>query len=170
MNAEFRKKVIFAYFVIVALGAVLSYLTYKAGNSAISASTPLLEDKLPILKNISKLQVTIMELEPILYEYYATMDRRNYLHRYGSTTEKIDSLLNSISHSYPSGAEIEDINITFGELLTLASKMDDTMNQRPVDWDHARELLVIISSYSNQVNSLLHLIVEKVEKTVLEGG
>ena len=61
---------------VLLLGIALCTFVYLNGRSVQEVSTPLLRQQLPALQLISHLQLEVAAQEPVLYEYYATIDQR----------------------------------------------------------------------------------------------
>jgi hypothetical protein len=71
-----QNRVRLAFAAVLLLGAALSAFVYLNGRAVLEVSEPLLHRQLPLLETLSRLQLKVAEQKPILYEYYATTERR----------------------------------------------------------------------------------------------
>ncbi|MGD8790769.1 MAG: hypothetical protein PVH05_14920, partial [Burkholderiales bacterium] len=90
-----RIRVIFAG--VLLLGIVLSVFVYMNGRAVQNVSEPLLRQQLPALQMISNLQLMVAAQEPILYQYYSTVDRTEFRRRYQLNDDEIRRTLERLS-------------------------------------------------------------------------
>ncbi len=100
-------------FVIVAavlmLGIALSTYVYRNGQSVLEVSKPLLSQQLPALQLISHLQLEVAAQEPILYEYYATIERDTFRRRFDANDAHITSDVKRLADGLVSEEELRPI-------------------------------------------------------------
>jgi len=127
---------------ILALALALSVLTYDSGYRATGITRELVETELRRFDQIHALKTAVVRQEPILYEYYATMDQGAFLGEFARNEQRIREGLVALEEAFPSRPETMEIRARHGRTRALAVTLDETMSAPDgVDWDLARELL-----------------------------
>ena len=143
--SSINRKIFAIYFLALVAGVVLSTLTYFRGERVLAAGSALTEQSLPRFDTISHLRSAIFSQKPILYEYYASAERANFVLRYtaahAETLHSLDMLRN-MSQALPEFARLE---AGINSLHFQSTRLDQTMSTPPVDWDRAREILAEVS-------------------------
>lgn len=173
MTISLPARIRLAFAAVLLLGAALSVFVSWNGHLVQAVSRPLLEQQLPLLARISQLQLRVAEQEPILYEYYATTDRAVFQRRFGGNDAIIGRDLAALAEDRSYAGQAQRIRADYARLGTLAAALDDTLRvygEEAVDWDHARELLVEVSSTGRSVNEQLAAIAAAVRAEVGRGG
>ncbi len=155
------------------LGVALSTFVFLNGRSVLRVSEPLLLQQLPALRVISDLQLEVAAQEPILYEYYATLDRDTFRKRYDANDAAINRNITMLSGGLVAAGQINAIR-TYVELINrLAGDLDKNLSaygKEAVDWDRARESLVEVSTAGRRVNEELDALAESIHGTVRVAG
>lgn len=173
LGMEKRKTVLFAYVAVLAAGIAVAALVYLTGKSVLDSSMPLLERDIPLLNTISSVKVAIAEQETLVYEYYATTNRVDFLKQYEPNHDRIHKGLETISKSVANPRQIMNVQVEYDRMMTLASQLDGTLKkiaEDNVDWDLARSLLIQVSAHANQVNAQLDLLVNAIQDEVFADG
>jgi diguanylate cyclase (GGDEF)-like protein len=169
MSTVFRK-ILLIYFLVLALGVALSSLIYINGNSVTSAISLLVNDNLPRFNSISKLRAAIFAQKPLLYEYYASTDRKTFLRAFELNQREIEASLNTIHTVSEGKALIGKINEYADQISLYAEQLDKTLSSRPVDWDRAREILAEVSVTETKVSPVIDMLVSLNQQQVYMGG
>ena len=168
-NSNFRQFISSAYILVIVLGIAVSGITYILGESVTDSSEALLERNIPLLQDVYELKIAALESEPILYEYYATADRKNFLKRYHANTDAIKSGLKTIKHEFRAESDIAGISARFDKLDSLSRQLDQVMGAERIDWDRAREILVEITKASRILDTTLDRLVSAIQVEVEHG-
>src|SRR3989344_4193671 len=83
-----KSRIFGAYVLVLALGAVLAFLVYTAGEHVADTSHGLTEKDVPALRAINALKLDLLTQESVLYRYYVNLDRQRFLADY----ERIDNV------------------------------------------------------------------------------
>ncbi len=159
--------------VMLVLGIALSTHVYLNGRSVVQVSTPLLRQQLPALQLISHLQLEVAAQEPILYEYYATIDRERFKRRFDANEAHITQDVERLADGLLSDEELRPVRQYRIRIKQLADELDNTLRvfgQQRVDWDHARDVLVQVSAAGQQVNADLESVAASIRNAVSIGG
>lgn len=132
--------------VVLAVGVLLSVLIYYHGRGVMDVTEYLVEKDLPTLKSLSDLKTDVVELEPILYEYYISGDRRRFLQRSEANEKRIEANLAVAGAAFQQSPTLGSIEQRYAEIKSLAGQLDETLRAAPVDWDRARALIGAISA------------------------
>jgi len=166
-----RIRVIFAG--VCLLGIVLSVFVYQNGRAVQSVSDPLLRQHLPALQMISNLQLTVAAQEPILYEYYASIDRDKFKKRFDLSEAEIQRAIDTLSAGLVAPGRLEFVRQYCERMNGLAKDLDSALKvygKQPVDWDRAREVLVHVSAAGRLVNTELEKLAGSIRNAVRAGG
>ena len=168
-NSDFRQFISSGYILVITLGIAVSGITYFLGESVTDSSEALLNRNIPLLQDVYKLKIAALESEPILYEYYATADRKNFLKRYHANSDAIKNGLKIIKREFRAGSNIADISSRFDKLDSLSMHLDQVMGAEHIVWDRAREILVEITKASRNLNTTLDRLVSTIQAEVEHG-
>ena len=166
---NFKKIISSAYIIVIILGLSVSAITFFLGRSVTKTSDALLERNIPLLIDVFELKIAALQSEPILYEYYATVDRARFLERYQVNVKAINSGLEMIRNEFGVDSNINEISSQFDKLDALSSRLDGVMNADKINWDNAREILLLISETARDVDLLLDRLVINIQARVEEG-
>jgi len=155
MRFGFKTKVFGAYVIVLALGAVLAAMVYHYGNAILGASHVLTERDVPLLHDISALQIVTQGLENDLYEYYATQDQASFLTSTAQHQNNAGRLLGTLRTQTILPPQHHTLEVQYSQLDTLTDQFDRVMSAAEVDWDRARSLLNQISTTTININRLL---------------
>lgn len=159
--------------IVLALGSAMSVLVYFNGRAAQSVSEPLLRQQLPALEIISDLQLAVAAQEPILYEYYASVDRNTFVSRFREIEREIEHDVAALSNGLIEPRRLRLVRDYCDQMSQLAAKLDGTLKvygKEAVDWDRAREILGEVSLAGRRVNAELGQIAGDVRQAVSVGS
>jgi diguanylate cyclase (GGDEF)-like protein len=155
MRFDFKTRVFAAYVIVLVLGAVLATMVYHYGNAILGASRVLTERDVPLLHDISTLQLVTQGLENDLYEYYATQDQRSFLTSTAQHRNNAAHLLGALRAQTILPPHRQTLEVQYSQLDALTDQFDRVMSAAEVDWDRARSLLKQISTTTIEINRLL---------------
>ena len=144
-----QRKILAVYLLVLLLGITLSATIYFYGRAVRDTTAVLVEQSLPRLQAIAALRGAILLERPILYEYYATVDRKKFLDKFEMNMRSIDAGLRSIG-----GVDDEHLAHVARDTNTiheLAGQLDGTLNSTDIDWDKARDLLQAITTLDESI-------------------
>jgi len=173
VTVSIQIRVRLAFAAVLLLGAALSAFVCLNGRAVLAVSQPLLQQQLPLLETISRLQLAVAEQEPILYEYYATTDRAVFQQRFGGNDGAIQRDLDSLSRVLGETGRVAGVRTRYARLRELAGALDKTLRvygSEAVEWDRAREVLVEVSAAGREVNAELSALAASVRDAVSQGG
>jgi diguanylate cyclase (GGDEF)-like protein len=169
--SSFFKKILLVYFLVIALGITLSILVFSNGQAVTQAINSLISDRIPYLNSISKFRTAIFAQKPVLYEYYATNERKKFQIAFEMHQHDIDGFLNSIQRNQEDAPLLKKIHAQIEKLNLQVTKLDATLNASSVDWDHAREILVDVSAIEDKISPLIESLVKlNQDQVYLSGG
>jgi diguanylate cyclase (GGDEF)-like protein len=169
MRFDLRAKIFTAYAVVLMLGATLATLVFVFGGHVLDKSHVLVREDVPRLEDISTLKDHISEQVTVLYEYYATRDRRAFLQQYKINNGRIGAL-ETIDKLLWDGQEYRRISESYERIRALANALDGVLSARDVDWDRARELLSRVSAEAAEINRSLGELAVLVKAEVRASG
>ena len=166
----FFRKILVVYILVLTLGVALSIVIYENGHSVSTTINSLVNDSLPRLNSISKLRVSIFAQKPLLYEYYASTDRKKFLLSYEIGQREIEANLKTIHTVNEGNALLEKINDFVEKINLSATQLDQTLTTRPVNWDHARTILSEVSYTEEKLSPLIDSLVKLNQLHVYSSG
>ncbi|NIO39137.1 MAG: hypothetical protein GTO41_02405, partial [Burkholderiales bacterium] len=128
---------------------------------------------LPALQLISSLQLSVAAHEPILYEYYASIERDNFRKQYELNDDEIRRAVDRLSDGLVAAERLEFVRQYRNQMDRLAADLDNTLRvfgDKRVDWDHARELLVEVTAAGRLVTAQLETLARSIRNAVKVGG
>lgn len=131
--------------VVLAVGVLLSALVYYHGRGVMDVTEYLVERDLPTLKSLSDLKTDVVELEPILYEYYISGNRQRFLQRSEANEKRIEANLAVARAAFPQSPTLGSIEGRYAEIKSLARHLDETLRAAHIDRDKAKALITAIS-------------------------
>lgn len=166
LDITIKSKILIAYILVIALGIAISFAIYFLGQSTMATSSTLLTNKIPLFKEVSDLKAAAIKTEPILYEYYATVDRDKFLNRQQANRDEINTGLTKIKNIYITEPVTKEISALFETIHFESMKLDKIMSAAPIDWDKARELLLQISITSREIDNSLNKLDALIQKDI----
>ena len=112
----FKFNIFLIYLVIFIAGVWVSYSVYQTGSSIQEVSQRLTAQQLPSLNNISALKHWITEYERILYEFYATVERKDIYPKLKIAKNKIEQYITLLERNRSDGADIFQVRNNFAEM------------------------------------------------------
>ncbi|MBI3525976.1 MAG: GGDEF domain-containing protein [Betaproteobacteria bacterium] len=159
-----------AYLVVFGLGLGLSWRIYTLGQDVMDTTAPLSREKLPLLKEISDLKLSVVRIEPMLYQYYATRDRAAYLQRAKESKAHISQAWDVITPRFAGNHALIEFESCYGGILEIAAELDRILGAPVVDWDGARTALGKLSVESRRIDIILDQLVDAVQGEVFMSG
>ena len=163
--SSLQRKILAVYLLVLLLGITLSATIYFYGRAVRVTTAVLVEQSLPQLQAIATLRGAILRERPILYEYYATVDRIKFVDNFEMNMRTIDAGLRSIGGV--DNQHLEHVARDTDTIHMMAGQLDATLNSREIDWDKARDLLqqitVLEESILPDLDALVHLNQQQVE-------
>ncbi len=144
-----QRKILAVYLLVLLLGITLSATIYFYGRAVRDTTAVLVEQSLPRLQAIAALRGAILLERPILYEYYATVDRRKFLDKFEMNMRSIDAGLRSIGGD--DDEHLAHVARDTEAIHELAGQLDSTLNSTDIDWDKARDLLQAITTLDESI-------------------
>lgn len=164
---DIRAKILGLYGVVLLLAVIVSAQIFFSGKAIESTTNSLLGDNVPLLDDLSRIQQAVTETERSLYEYYATTDREVMLQQQAQCQEALQAALAHLHQQLPHEPTLVDIDRHLATMEQLARELDNTLSPSRVDWDRARELLVLLTEQGRLLMPLLSKLQAKVEAAVL---
>ncbi len=168
--SSINRKILVVYLLALVAGIALSTLTYLRGESVLRAGNALTEQSLPRFDTISQLRNAIFSHKPILYEYYATTDRSDFLTRYTSAHEQTLTNLRALRNMSQALPEIARLEAEIDSIHSHSKRLDQTLSTAPVDWDRAREILAEVSKAEARITPELEALVQINRQQVIHYG
>lgn len=162
MDRGLTLRIVAVYALVLALGAGFTWRIYQDSRALYLATVPLVEEALPVLGSLSALRASVMAQEPILYEYYATVDSARFRLRWQANRQAIADYGMKVRRDFPQHPRLTAIDTHDAHVRRLAADLDSTMSTKPVDWDQARALLEEISRHALEINRHLDNLAEDV--------
>ncbi|MBI3776920.1 MAG: GGDEF domain-containing protein, partial [Gammaproteobacteria bacterium] len=161
-------KILAVYLLVLLLGISLSATIYIYGRAVRDTTVELVEQSLPQLQAIAALRGAILRERPILYEYYATVERKKFTDNFEINMRAIDHGLRSIGAA--GNEHLAHIASDTDTIHDLAEQLDQTLSTNNIDWDKARELLQSITTLEESILPDLDALVELNQQQVEQGG
>ncbi|MBI4206633.1 MAG: bifunctional diguanylate cyclase/phosphodiesterase [Betaproteobacteria bacterium] len=168
MRFRIRNKILAVHAVVLVVGVLLSALIYVHGRGVMNVTETLVESDLPALKSLSDLKTDVIELEPILYEYYLSVNRGRFLERLESNQQRIEANLGVAREAFPQSRKVADIENRYTEIKSLARNLDQTLSAERIDRNEARALISAISRSCAQIIQELDGMVKTIQNRVSE--
>jgi diguanylate cyclase (GGDEF)-like protein len=165
-----RRKVFAVYGVVLALGIALSTLVYFRGHTVLDVTMALVEQDLPTLQSLSDFKTAVAAEEPILYEYYATADRAQFLRRFQDNQAEVERGLQFVREAFPRSVQLAAIEEKHALTQSFATQLDATLKADTIDWDKARLLLSLISRYAAEINGNVDFLAQSTQQGVFSRG
>jgi diguanylate cyclase (GGDEF)-like protein len=168
--SSFNRKILAVYVIALLAGAALSGLVYLHGRQVIDVGARLTEHSVPRFDTISQLRYAIFKQKPILYEYYATVDRLAYLPRFEQAQRESWEGLRTLHQMHGSSPELTRIEAEVNRIRQLAVELDKNLGQPGIDWDQARATLAEVSVAERGIAPELDALVQINRKEVMRYG
>ena len=156
-----RLRVIAAYLFVMLLAALLSGFIYLNDQRLQTSTDQLFSHSLPLLRHINQLRSLKLEHERLLYEYYATTDRFRLLPAIERVQHEIEQHFRHLEQQQL--PMVGESRTDFLHLTTTAQQLDNNLKAQPINWDQAREQLILLSAIGRSMDPYLDQMVEQVE-------
>lgn len=168
--SSLNKNILAVFLIILLAGTGLSTMIWLDGNKVMRIATALTEDSLPRFDTISRLRTALYSQKPILYEYYATADRQQFLQRYTQAQVETHKAIRAIQAMQSGSPELARIEAGVDRIAWLAKKLDEVLSSSDTDWDRAREILAELSEVESGLQPDIAGLVEINQKVVNHSG
>jgi len=155
------RRIRWAHLLVLLTGAALSALVFDQGREISRRTGELTGRDMPAIELLSQLGTDVLELEPILYEYYLTTDQARFKRRYEDRSRRVEAALRQAHAAFAQRSEIDEIAALHRSLSRRAHDLDATLREARVDWDAARDVLA-------DVPAMAEAIEQRVERLVVE--
>jgi len=166
--SSLQRKILAVYLLVLLLGITLSATIYFYGRAVRETTAVLVEQSLPQLQAIAALRGAILRERPILYEYYATVDRKKFIDQFEMNMRSIDAGLRSIGGI--GDDHLAHVARDTDTIHELSGQLDTTLNATEIDWDKARDLLQAITTLEESILPDLDALVQVNQQQVERGG
>lgn len=147
--------IIVVYVIIVALGLGVSWQVFRTADNIYGGTSDLVNNKLPTVQLLEELRGIVTEHERVIYEYYATTNQGIANSERISLEDQFTLTLARITEKLGVGQELQNVGAQFAMVCDMSDQLDGNLSATSVDWDLAREQLVMISEYGREINPLL---------------
>ncbi|MEQ8800949.1 hypothetical protein [Haliea sp.] len=113
----------------------------------------LADDDLPLLTNIQQLNVQLLKIQAILYNYYLTADSDLFAEQFPAGFDTLSSTYGAIEEEIPEAPGLSSIGSLIHSLLAISASLDTVMRKSPVDWDQSRSILAEMDPVIQQMDA-----------------
>jgi len=170
MQASLKYRVLGLYAVVFLAGVALSIAVHWQGQAAIDGTMHLVDQDIPMLRTLSDLKADVAALEPIVYQYYVSLDRPAFLARKAANEASVARELQAIRAAFPADQRLAEIEAQYGPIKVMVERFGDLLNTAPIDRDQARFLLMGISNLCMRINGNVDLLAESLHRGVAGRG
>jgi len=168
--SSLNRRILAIYLFTVVAGVALSTMIYWRGQAVIQNGAALTEKEWPAFDALARLQHWVYQQKPILYEYYATADRLNYVNKFLNAQVKCQKFLRDLGSMDNAAAELSRIDVALKRINELGRKLDGVMNQARIDWDLAREILAEVSVQEALINPEIAALMDRTRQQVVSAS
>jgi len=159
-----KKSVIAVCFSIILLAAGLCVVTYQTTKSVSEGFTRFTTEDLVLLERLFNIRAYFSEYERLLYEYYATLDRREILKQIATTSRLLNSDLDSPELQNIDQQLMSDLSASYAGLIAGKEQLDAVLSSDRIDWDAARKILSDLTGHGNQARPIFQVMFREIEK------
>jgi diguanylate cyclase (GGDEF)-like protein len=170
MQGTGRRWLFAIYLAVLCLGSALSFYVYQQGRSVRDATLSLTRQDMERLRSIADLKEAVLAREPILYRYYADVDRVEFRRAYADNGRRVSAGMAWIKTAFAGDLQFVELRRDQEHLNELASRLDQTLTDAPIDWDGARLVLAEVATVSVGLNARLNQLARSVENNVVQRG
>src|SRR3989344_4839158 len=165
-----KSRIFGAYVLVLALGAVLAFLVYTAGEHVADTSHGLTEKDVPALRAINALKLDLLTQESVLYRYYVNLDRQRFLADY----ERIDNVCASgfvnLAEALGQHSLLQSVQDEYRRLNRIATELDQALKTKPRNMTRAGKLLSEASEVVARINRVLDGLAGDIAARVQQSG
>jgi len=165
-----KSRIFGAYVLVLALGAVLAFLVYTAGEHVADTSHGLTEKDVPALRAINALKLDLLTQESVLYRYYVNLDRQRFLADY----ERIDNVCASgfvnLAEALGQHSLLQSVQDEYRRLNRIAIELDQALKTKPRNMTRAGNLLSEASEVVGRINRELDGLAGDIAARVQQSG
>lgn len=133
------------YGIALALGIGLLAAVYFFGSQIVAQTMSLVRDDMPTLHRLHVARTAVQEYQTVLFEYYATGDRKRYAELSALCDARIREVILSLPNPDEPGGLGETLSNGHAELFAIGGQLDRLMAERErgasFNAERARELL-----------------------------
>ena len=133
MMLDIRKRILGIHLIVLVLSAAVSAGTYYLGSEVVGATRALVDHDVPGLQLIAAVKHNILELERILYEYYATQDREKFQQEFHHSSSTCRASLHSLLKTQAIGTNPDALAAEYDRISTLATQLDTALRDKSPD-------------------------------------
>lgn len=171
VSRRYRFSLFALLILVVLLGTGLALVIARTGQQVNAAATPLLKEKLPLLRHITRLEGGFMHYQITLNQYFAySINRDRFYELLHQDEKEIGEHLSALQRAFGDTEAMRSFRASYENAKTLGPKLDKLINKQPVDWDEARAVLVELSIDTTEMRSKLDVMEKQTEDTVYAGG
>lgn len=156
------KRIWLSFALTLGIGIGLSAIISLSGTQVTRVTQDLVNQQLPRLGQIKHLRQAIAEHERLLYEYYATTDRKTLWPQILAAEVQFHHYLEELQQSLKH--EVMNLPILYGQINSLQIQMDRNLATENIDWDLARSHLTLLSATGQQAQKILSQISQQIEQ------
>src|SRR3990172_9082647 len=132
-----KSRIFGAYVLVLALGAVLAFLVYTAGEHVADTSHGLTEKDVPALRAINALKLDLLAQESVLYRYYVNLDRPRFLADYARIDNVCAAGFVNLAGAMGQNGFLRSVQDDYSHLSQIGSDLDRALNKAPRDMKRA---------------------------------
>lgn len=136
------------YALVFAIGVGLSVTLYRDSAILNEDTVKYLDNGIAMYAGIAALRGHIATQESILYEYYATTGSPVFKTRWEDNQRAIDDSWAVLSNQFGRYPRTDVVTQVIAEIRSLSGALERTLNDVPIDWDRAREILEQVTEKS----------------------
>ena len=158
------------YLVILSIGLALGTLVYWQGQRVIGVTMGLITEDMHSQQIIADLEASVIRIEPVLYEYYATEDSGKFRAAYKRLSSEYLGQIDMLAVRFPDRDELRRIPAFLDAVNGIAGRLDRNLAAPDTDWDLAREALAAISEKLFAVRGALDQLAASIRNQVAMRG
>ncbi len=159
---RYRRLAASIYLIVFFIGAALGTLVYWQGQRLIAVTMDLITQEMYSQEIIADLEVNVVRIEPVLYEYYATEDTAKFRTTYKSLRLEIGRQIELLSSRLHYRNELRLLPAILARVYRITDRLDRNLASSKTDWDLARDALAAISKDLVKVRNALDQLAESV--------
>lgn len=140
-----RRWLYIGYAIALAIGGAMIGVAYQYGSQLVDQTVSLVRHDMPTLQRLQAARTAVQEYQTVLFEYYATGDRRRYAELAAVCDARLRDLLQNLDLPDEPGGFAETLNHGHAELFALGDQLDRLMSTSVAkgapDAERARYLL-----------------------------
>ena len=128
MASSVKQKIFSAYLVVLILGAILAGLVYTQNDNVLNSTDEIVNKNLPSLQGLFSLKNLTTQQKSIVYNYYASGNRKAFTDSYRINSKTIYQLLGTFKTHPVHKQQIPELENTFSILNELIIQLDEKLS------------------------------------------